>query len=120
MFPNCLQQTVIMMSSRRTLCSQIIPHEIFSFISCQYCNDSGLDVKYFLCLLNFLRKVFCMTDRDSIVGIVTGDVLDNQGARISVLVGARIFTSPYYPDWLWGPPSLLCNGSFLRGKVTEA
>jgi hypothetical protein len=27
-----------------------------------------------------------------------------------VLVGARILTSPYSPDRLWGPPSLLSNG----------
>jgi hypothetical protein len=22
----------------------------------------------------------------------------------------RIFTSPYCPDWFWGPPKLLSNG----------
>jgi hypothetical protein len=48
-------------------------------------------------------------NRDSTVGIVTGYGLDDQGVRVQVMVGARIFTSPCHPDWLWGPPSLLSN-----------
>jgi hypothetical protein len=48
--------------------------------------------------------------RDSSVGITTGYGLDDQGVRVQVPVGARIFTSPCRPDRLWGPPSLLSNG----------
>jgi hypothetical protein len=29
---------------------------------------------------------------------------------VQVLVGSRISTSPYRPDRLWGPPSILSNG----------
>jgi hypothetical protein len=47
---------------------------------------------------------------DSAVGIVTGYWLGDQGVRIRVLVGSRMFTSPCYPDRLWGPPNLLYNG----------
>jgi hypothetical protein len=48
--------------------------------------------------------------QDSAVCIVTGYSLDNQGVGVQVPVGARIFTSPCHPDWLWGPPSLPSNG----------
>jgi hypothetical protein len=44
---------------------------------------------------------------DSAVGIATGYGLDDQGVRVQVSVGARTFTSPCRPDWLWGPPILL-------------
>jgi hypothetical protein len=43
--------------------------------------------------------------------IATGYRLDIQGVGVRVPVGARIFTSPCCPDRLWGPPSLLSNGS---------
>jgi hypothetical protein len=46
----------------------------------------------------------------SAVGIATGYGLDNFGVGVQVLVGLRILTSPYCPDRLWGPPSLLSNG----------
>jgi len=36
----------------------------------------------------------------------------------------RFFSSPEYPDWLWGPPNLLLNGnwggSFPRDEVAGA
>jgi hypothetical protein len=48
--------------------------------------------------------------QDSIVGIATGCGLDDQGVRVRVPVGSRIFSSPHHPHWLWGLPSLLSNG----------
>jgi hypothetical protein len=38
--------------------------------------------------------------RDSVVGIATGYGLDDQGVRVRVPVGSRIFSSPDRPDWL--------------------
>jgi hypothetical protein len=38
-------------------------------------------------------------------------------------MGARIFTPPCRPDWLWDPPTLLSNatgGSFPGGKAAGA
>jgi hypothetical protein len=45
-----------------------------------------------------------------IVGIETGYGLDDQEIGVPVPVGARIFSSPYRPDRLWGPPNFLSNG----------
>jgi hypothetical protein len=59
-----------------------------------------------------------LKSRDSVVGIVTGYWVDDRGVAVRVLVGSRIFTSPCCSDWLWGPPSLLCDGYgffFSRG-----
>jgi hypothetical protein len=47
---------------------------------------------------------------DSIVGIVTSYGLDDRGAGVRVPVASRIFSSPFRPDRLWGPPNLLSNG----------
>jgi hypothetical protein len=54
--------------------------------------------------------------QDSVVSIATGYGLDNRGVGVQVLVGSRIFSSPCNSDWLWGPPSLLCNG-YCGSKV---
>jgi hypothetical protein len=44
---------------------------------------------------------------DSSVGISTGYGLDDQGGGSSSPGRVKIFTSPYRPDRLWGPPNLL-------------
>jgi hypothetical protein len=43
----------------------------------------------------------------SSVGIVTGYGLDDRGSGSSSPDREKIFTSPYRPDRLWGPPNLL-------------
>jgi hypothetical protein len=45
--------------------------------------------------------------RDSAVGIATGYELDDRGVGVRVPVWSKIFSSPYRPDQLWGPPNLL-------------
>jgi hypothetical protein len=56
--------------------------------------------------------------RGSAVGMATGYGMDDRGFRVRVPVMSRIFTSPYRPGRLWGPPSLILNeyrGFFFRG-----
>jgi hypothetical protein len=48
--------------------------------------------------------------KDSAVGVATGYGLKGQGLRVRVPTWLSIFTSPYRPRKLWGPPSLLYNG----------
>jgi hypothetical protein len=57
--------------------------------------------------------------RDSVVGIAPGYVLDDRGAGVRVPVGSRIFTSPCWPDQLWGPHNLSSRYRELspRGKA---
>jgi hypothetical protein len=55
----------------------------------------------------------------SVVGIVTGYELDDQGVRIRVLVGSGILTSPHHSFQLWGPPTsypMGTGGSFPEIK----
>jgi hypothetical protein len=58
----------------------------------------------FCCIYLFTRSW------ERLVGIATGYGLDDRGVGFRVPVGSRIFSSPRYPDRLWGPPSLLSNG----------
>jgi hypothetical protein len=61
-----------------------------------------------------------LKSRDSVVCIATGYGLDERGFGVRVPVGSRIFFSPRRPDRLWGPPSLLTNGTmrfFHGGKA---
>jgi hypothetical protein len=75
------------------------------------------------CIIQVLNAVYVMSlcvqrSRDSAVGIATGYGLADQGFGVRVPVGARIFTSPCYPDRLWGPSNLISNeyrGLFSRG-----
>jgi hypothetical protein len=64
----------------------------------------------------FASGIRCI--RDSVVGIVTGCVLDDHGVGVRVPMGARMFTSLCHPEGHWGPHSLLSNeylGLFSRG-----
>jgi hypothetical protein len=62
-------------------------------------------------LLSIFFKISSLTrSRVGAVGIATGYGLADQGVRVRVPVGSRIFSSPLRPDRLWGSPSLLSNG----------
>jgi hypothetical protein len=62
-------------------------------------------VPYFLYLMTLSTTQW---SRDNSVSIATGYGLDDQGGGGSSSPGrVKIFTSPYRPDRLWGPPNLL-------------
>lgn len=49
-----------------------------------------------------------ISSQDNVVGIVTR--LWTEWSRVHSSAGARDFSSPKWPDCLWGPPSLQCSG----------
>jgi hypothetical protein len=51
-----------------------------------------------------------MGSRDSSVGRVTGNGLDDREVEVRVPVGSRSFSSSRRPDRFWSPPRLLSNG----------
>jgi hypothetical protein len=57
-----------------------------------------------------LKVEWWLESQDSVVVIATGCGLDDEGVRVLVPVGSRIFSSPRCPGRLWGSPSLLSNG----------
>jgi hypothetical protein len=64
-----------------------------------------------------------MRNRDSAIGIVTGNGLDNRNDGVRAPARARVFSSPCRPDRLWSSSSLLYNeyrGHFPQGKTTVA
>jgi hypothetical protein len=49
--------------------------------------------------------------RGSSVSIVSGYGLDDRAIEVRSPAGAKgFFLQPLWPNWLWGPPSLLSNG----------
>jgi hypothetical protein len=69
-----------------------------------YLNEPDASVDYAYNLILFRES-------DNSVGIVTGCCLDGLG---SIPSSARFFSSPQHPDQLWGPLSLLSNGTHLH------
>jgi hypothetical protein len=100
-------------------------HYLSVFINCKDVNKCAFVVlSETVTLGSYLHSIDPLqTSRDSSVGIVTGYRLDDQGVRVRVPVGSRMFSSPSHPDRLWGPPSLLykgTGGSFPWGKAAGA
>jgi hypothetical protein len=70
-----------------------------------------------------MRWIISIWSWDSVGGIATGYMLDDQGVGVRVLVGSRMFSPPRRPDRLWDPSSHLSNGyrgAFPGGKVAGA
>jgi hypothetical protein len=60
--------------------------------------------------MNFEDFTIILKSWDSEVGIATRCEMDDQEVGVLILVGARIFISPYHPHRFWGPLSLLSDG----------
>jgi hypothetical protein len=60
-------------------------------------------------LKRIISNISSRRRRDSSVGIATGYGLDEQGGgrQFESRNGQKIFTFPYRPDRVWGPPNLL-------------
>jgi hypothetical protein len=73
---------------------------------------AGSELKSWLLHYTILFRNYHSSTRslESVVGIATGYVLDDQGFGVRVQARPRIFSSPSRPDRLWGPPSPLSNG----------
>jgi hypothetical protein len=57
------------------------------------------------------RFTYCRGNMTAKVAqLATGYRQDNKGIRVWFQVGAKIFTTTYHPDQLWGPPNLLSSG----------
>jgi hypothetical protein len=100
-------------------CEAIFAYQFYSFSIAVYCSSaerlSDLSRENCRCpaLCRGRDYILALTDlmgRDSSVGIATGYGLDDRGVGVGVSVGSRIFTSPFRPDRLWGPSSLLSKG----------
>jgi hypothetical protein len=93
-----------------------IPEDIVFYHSCENHKSN----QYLLSKIwKFLVVWITCKSRCSAAGITSGFGLNDWGVEVLVPVGSRIFTYPYCPDWLQGPPSLLSSGSFLRSKVAS-
>jgi hypothetical protein len=70
-----------------------------------------------ICRLSQICKLIMYAEnkknRGSAVGIATGYRLDDRRVRVRVPLASRIFTSPYRPDQIRGPPNLLSDGYWV-------
>jgi hypothetical protein len=60
--------------------------------------------------LRIPRPTRSKKSRGSVGGIATGYGLVGGGVTVRVPIGSMMFTSPYCPDRLWGPPGRVYNG----------
>jgi hypothetical protein len=56
----------------------------------------------------------------SAAGIATGYFLDDRNVEVRDPVGARIFTSPYRPDRLWGPLRIIPGSDALFAEELDS
>jgi hypothetical protein len=68
---------------------------------------------------NFYFHLQGIWSRGSAVGVAIGYGLDDRGVGVRVPVESKIFFSPRRPDRLWGPPSLLSNGTGVSSPVVK-
>jgi hypothetical protein len=84
-------------------------------------------VSLFICLKRGIKKFLSGQSvsiiRSSSVSIVTRLLAERPVFDSRQWQWRDLFSSPLHPDWLWGPPSLLCSGYqsfYLVGKVAGA
>jgi hypothetical protein len=73
-------------------------------------------MNYVCCVSCYLYNALPLTkSQDTSIGTVTGYRLDSQGLIPGS--GKRFVYFPQHPDQLWGPQSLISNGSWEGGSV---
>jgi hypothetical protein len=91
-----------------------VPMPVCDFIVS--CIEMFINVRLYGHVLRFI--LLRWEEPDSAVGIANGYGLDDRRIGVLVPVVSRILCSSRRPDRLWGPPSLLSNGT--GGKATGA
>jgi hypothetical protein len=81
-------------------------HQLKGFLIWRHKYSYPLYIRFYeiLCIVRFIYLFIYL------VGTATGYGLDDRGVGVRVLIGWRVFASPYRPDRPWGPPRLLSNG----------
>jgi hypothetical protein len=63
------------------------------------------------CSRNPTAAPSCSISQASLAGVVTGHKLEDRVVGVKILTQSRLFSSPHCADQLWGPLSLLSNGT---------